>query len=239
MPNDFGRKNFSKQASIDRSTVFAVGGFKLVYKGTYVEGRRKGEACVCKVFKSGSVFENSFFDNEMKIVNKAAELINRFNSRGIIDKDIWLNRPEIWEFTANQEKNLMEPMITNFEKFNSNTGWTPFETNPWVEVMQALSHFSYHTSNRRVLLCDLQGGVYSDGFVITDPVIMSMDQNYGPTDLGPEGISCFFSRHVCNDYCQSNWLEPLEQQPYFRCQAGTTMMLPTRHTRQPLTRQFN
>ena len=47
------------------------------------------------------------------------------------------------------------------------------------------------------MLCDLQGGVYRDGAVLTDPVILSRNKLYGLTDLGPTGISSFFSRHVC------------------------------------------
>lgn len=40
--------------------------------------------------------------------------------------------------------------------------------------MQALSHFSYHQSGRQYLFCDLQGGHYEDCYVLTDPVIMSL-----------------------------------------------------------------
>ena len=39
-----------------------------------------------------------------------------------------------------------------------------------------LSHYSYHVSNGAYLLCDLQGGVYKDGVVLTDPVVMSVTQ---------------------------------------------------------------
>ena len=51
--------------------------------------------------------------------------------------------------------------------------------------MQALSHYSYHVSSGQFVLCDLQGGIYSDGAIITDPVIISRSAGtYGPTDLG-------------------------------------------------------
>lgn len=75
----------------------------------------------------------------------------------MINKEIWLNEPTIWTYTLTKDKCLIEPMIENFEKFNSNTGWTPDQTSPWIEVMQALSHYSYHSSQRSVLFCDLQG----------------------------------------------------------------------------------
>jgi len=41
---------------------------------------------------------------------------------------------------------------------------------PWDKVMQALSHFTYHISGGEFVLCDLQGGLSSDGAIITDPV---------------------------------------------------------------------
>ena len=89
-----------------------------------VEGQRKGEECVCKIFKSGSVFEESYFKNELKVVAKALEIINQFNKDGVINKNLWLNTPTVWTFTEDSgragEKSLMEPMIANFEKFNSN-----------------------------------------------------------------------------------------------------------------------
>ncbi|KAJ3194917.1 hypothetical protein HDU67_004557, partial [Dinochytrium kinnereticum] len=173
----------------------------------------------------------------------ALELVNRFNSDRIINRDIWINQPEVWTFLPDSrragEKCIVEPMIANFEKFNSNTGWTPAVSSPWIKVMQALSHHSYHTTNRALLYCDLQGGVYPDGFVITDPVIMSATQEYGPTDLGPLGISTFFSRHQCNEFCNRQWMRPHDQTQYFEVQQGSAMVLPTRKTRAPLTRMSN
>ena len=62
----------------------------------------------------------------------------------------------------NREKCLIEPFIEKWEKFNSNTGWNKSHL-PWDKAMQALSHYSYHITNGQFLMCDLQGGWYSDG----------------------------------------------------------------------------
>ena len=71
--------------------------------------------------------------------------------------------------------------------------------------MQALSHYSYHVSSGQFVLCDLQGGIYSDGAIITDPVIISRSAGtYGPT-WAPDGILNFFGHHVCNKFCHSTW----------------------------------
>jgi len=79
--------------------------------------------------------------------------------------------------------------------------------------MQALSHFSYHHTNGQLLLCDLQGGHYLDCYILTDPVIMSMDNSkqYGSGDLGKEGIDNFFAHHKCNHFCrQHGWMKPFQ-----------------------------
>jgi hypothetical protein len=231
---NFARKNNSCHAKVDNSTIYATGAFKNVYKGKYDEGERNGEDCVAKSFISGSVYEESYFAVEMKVVARALQVINKFNADSIIDKQIWLNEPTVWTYEESKEKVLVEPMIHNFEKFNSNTGWTPDKMTPWIEVMQALSHYSYHSSQRSVLFCDLQGGSYKDGFIITDPVIMSLTREFGPTDLGPEGISTFFARHKCNSYCRAQWIKPEDKKIYYNVNKGTSMVLPTRYSRATL-----
>ena len=57
----------------------------------------------------------------------------------------------------------------------------------------------------------IQGGVYSDTVVLSDPVLLSAEQQFGPTDLGAKGISTFFGRHVCNSFCRPTWPRPADQ----------------------------
>eukprot|EP00584_Thalassiosira_punctigera_P008859 CAMPEP_0172543664 /NCGR_PEP_ID=MMETSP1067-20121228/13992_1 /TAXON_ID=265564 ORGANISM="Thalassiosira punctigera, Strain Tpunct2005C2" /NCGR_SAMPLE_ID=MMETSP1067 /ASSEMBLY_ACC=CAM_ASM_000444 /LENGTH=329 /DNA_ID=CAMNT_0013330115 /DNA_START=57 /DNA_END=1046 /DNA_ORIENTATION=- len=225
--NDATRATFTNHAL---THPFAEGGFRWVAKGTYTEGARAGEACVCKWFKSGHVVEVSFFAEDIKAMDKAHELVREWNSRRMIDKIIKVNIPEVWTFNNlpfrqdfSCKKVLQEPFISNYQKFNSNTGWADNDT-PWPRVMQALSHFSYHVSSGQFVLCDLQGGVYSNAVVLTDPVILSRSKMYGVTDLGPQGISSFFSNHVCNEFCSAGWSRPADQRCYFRPQAGTSMV---------------
>jgi hypothetical protein len=68
--------------------------------------------------------------------------------------------------------------VEHWKKFNSNSGWVA-EDDLWDSVMQALSHFSYHTFGGNLLLCDLQGGILKNGAVLSDPVIMSRNRKYG------------------------------------------------------------
>lgn len=206
---------------------FAQGGFRLVARATYTHGERRGEQAVVKWFKSGHVFESEFYDQDIKAMNKAVELVAQWNERGFIEQLVRVNVPQVWTYLDNASglagrKVLCEPFIENYSKFNSNTGWADSST-PWPQVMQALSHYSYHVSNRNYLLCDVQGGIYSNSVVLTDPAILSQTKEFGVTDLGPHGISSFFSQHRCNKFCKSHWLKPTDRMQYFQPQPGTSM----------------
>lgn len=190
---------------------FVQGAFRWVAKGAYVDGGRQGQACVCKWFKAGGTMDSDYFTLDIKSVDKALEIINHFNQLNILNKTVKVNVPEVWVWGGNNsragQKSLVEPFIQNYKKFNSNSGWTD-ESKPWALAMQALSHFSYHISGGNFVLCDLQGGIYQNEVVLTDPVILSPTQQYGVTDLGPNGISSFFSQHVCNEHCRPTRTAP-------------------------------
>jgi hypothetical protein len=227
---------------------FAEGSFRWVAKGECTDGQRLGEACVCKWFKTGHVFENSFFNLDIKATEKALALVKEWNSRRFVNKIVKVNIPAVWVFHDNGSGNswvgrkvLQEPYIDNYVKFNSNSGWADGST-PWPRVMQALSHFSYHVSGGQFVLCDLQGGVYSNAVALTDPVILSRTKSFGVTDLGPMGISSFFSNHRCNEFCKRDWTKPADTTQYFTPQQGTSVIrtganrhVPTRNSRAPMT----
>ena len=129
------------------------------------------------------------------------------------------------------QRHLLEPFIENFQKFNSNSGVAAgAEGATWSSLMQALSHFSYHSTGGRYVLCDLQGGIIQSecklngNAVLTDPVILSRDREFGITDLGAEGISTFFGRHKCSQYCRGNWQIPTDRRILFQPSLGTTMV---------------
>jgi len=213
----------------------------IVLKGEYTSGPREGEPSVCKWFKSGSVYETTFFDLDIKAVDKAVKIIRAFNQGGFVNKTIRMNIPQVWTCQVQDysewsgRKTLVEPFIHNWEKFNSNSGWAS-NKGGWHEVMQALSHFSYHCSGGQFVLCDLQGGVYQDGVVLTDPVILSRSRSYGVTDLGSDGITSFFARHRCNSYCRSSWSKPRSPSATLPLRKGTTMQhVSTRHSRMLMT----
>ena len=187
-----------------------------------------------KWFKHKGGAYDSFYGTEMATVQKTLELLTAWNGAGVVQSTLRLNIPEVWTqercwddngYDVSDELTLVEPFIDNYLKFNSNTGWVASDQGSWGELMQALSHFSYHISGGQLLLCDVQGGVYRDGAILTDPVVQSRTAGrYGPTDLGQDGISTFFARHACNKYCQGKgWSRPYESRAFFKATPGTAM----------------
>ena len=188
-----------------------------MWRGTYTKGPRKGEACVKKEWKTGSTYaDSSFAEEDIAAVKKAAPIIKAFNGTAAVGKAeswVYLNEPEVWhscepDSEGRRKHCLVEPLIEGqYTKFNSNTGHASYGH----DLMQALSHFSYHFTEGKHLLCDLQGGkgfVPGDGyghfFLLTDPVICSQKAGtFGPADLGQDGIDNFFGWHRCNHLCDA------------------------------------
>lgn len=202
------------------------GAHKHVYLNKYEKGPRKGQLCVRKVFKSGSVYKGKLFKPDIKVTDEAAQIIRQF-LKVANGKRIYLNKPEVWTNTERDENGkrgccLVEPYLEGtYHKFNSNSG---YEDDDWKR-MQALSHFSFEWSNGKMLLCDLQG-VQRDGiYILTDPAICSIEQSFGPTDLGLKGIQNFFAYHKCNKYCRGSWRLPQSVQKHFPAVKGTTFAL--------------
>eukprot|EP00039_Didymoeca_costata_P013633 m.210822 g.210822 ORF g.210822 m.210822 type:complete len:701 (-) comp15827_c0_seq1:1753-3855(-) len=82
------------------------------------------------------------------------------------------------------------------------------------DVPQAFSHFSYFISDRKMLICDLQGVLDETTtppmFALTDPVIHRRKRfsknyktasEYGRTDRGDKGCKEFFRTHKCSALC--------------------------------------
>lgn len=202
------------------------GSFRYCCYGTFRGGPRTGQQAVAKWFKPEYYYmEDSFFQTDENAVDRAILLISQFNNAGITDKIIRLNKGEIWSGGPNGTQFLVEPYIENFEKFNSNTGWVHRRVrhSDTIQILQALSHFTYHISSGQFTLCDLQGGIYRNGVVLTDPVVCSRNRRFGPPDLGMEGFSTFFARHRCNSYCQKHWSRPKDTNLYYPASRGTTM----------------
>ena len=103
------------------------------------------------------------------------------------------------------ERNLARMERVTISSCNSNKKIDP------NHIPQAFSHFTYHNSYRKLLVCDLQGVFNADTcpptYELTDPVIhykSSIGKKYifGRTDCGKQGIKDFIRTHICNPLCK-------------------------------------
>ena len=53
-----------------------------VYMGTYTKGPGKGEESVKKALKTGSVYEDTFFEKDVKAVVEDSRMVQAFNDLG-------------------------------------------------------------------------------------------------------------------------------------------------------------
>ena len=179
-----------------------------VYQGVYVSGPNEGERCVAKLMiQNDDAAMEEDFAIELDVVAEARRIVQLFNEGGFIDHQIYVTEPEIWRFDDACEARwrgrlcLVEPLILDYTRFNSNTGFNRDSELDWPRVMQALSHFSYYKTGGSSVLCDLQGGSMGDDIVLTDPIVMTRSKSYGQQDLGKRGLELFFTHHKCNKYC--------------------------------------
>ncbi|XP_005110970.1 uncharacterized protein LOC101848558 [Aplysia californica] len=68
--------------------------------------------------------------------------------------------------------------------------------------LQAFTHFSYHVSHGKLVICDVEGVETKDGFRLKTPTIHSTAKKFGISDKGEKGIEEVFRHHTCNDICQ-------------------------------------
>ncbi|KAL7542140.1 hypothetical protein ACHAXR_011560 [Thalassiosira sp. AJA248-18] len=79
------------------------------------------------------------------------------------------------------------------------------------EYLQAFTHFTYRFTNKKVMVCDLQGIFNTDltppTIEMTDPAIHYASTRgrrmvFGRTDKGRSGMNAFFSTHKCTKICK-------------------------------------
>ena len=83
-------------------------------------------------------------------------------------------------------------------------------------IPQTFSHFTWHFTKRRMMVCDLQGVFSNDDpipkFELTDPAIhhrasskrgAGRSERYGATNKGEPGMLKFFETHECTELCRA------------------------------------
>ena len=162
-----------------------------------------------KECKDSYTWNASDWDTTVKIHKKAAELAQGFNSFSRTNFPIRFTEVDVFEVISqgadpNSTPKLGESVIVedyiegDFKKWCNNYGFISAES----KSLPAFMHWSWVHTGGELMVADLQGVWKQDGFVLTDPVIMSLNNSYGPTDTGAEGMVMFFYKHKCNSFCQ-------------------------------------
>ena len=195
------------------SKPFAEGRFRLAYRGVYLLPLQKsGQQCVVKRKRDTYVWSPNGWDLSVKIQREAQALARDFNQHNQT-RSILTGKPASYSITfANIDKGIItsgqfkneyaiyeDYLDGEYKKWVGNNGFI----SPKSSLLPAFAHWSWvHTGGER-MIADLQGVYRPDlnSYLLTDPVILSVGQQYGCTDLGIEGMSMFFLNHVCSEFC--------------------------------------
>lgn len=222
---DSDRNGYKYMARFEEQRI-GSGVARVAYRGRIVSstppgGSQVGRQCVVKVFKDEYARNYDQWVPDLvahKRAVKMAESFNRMRLNLTPRRSIQVLTPLIakvdtlggfyllWMWNVGPASNVreneyvsLEPYLDgHWQKWNSNAGWCDES----AKLLQAFSHWSACKSGFEYLLCDLQGVMRGDVYMITDPAIHSLDQIHGPTDLGVVGMEKFFGGHKCNFMCQ-------------------------------------
>ena len=196
--------------SIKRSLhPFAVGGLRLAYYAY-----TGAECVVLKIFKrTGRKWDSQKRYLEVlqmyKVVAAFARVFNRDKPKDAPTLDVL--RVDVIGLPGDKLSDwyTMEPYIEGkYEKFNDNRGTVRLSSDPICAAMQTFSHYTWVKSEKRLVICDLQGVRTDSGVLITDPAIHAREfWKYGKTNFGPKGIRNFFKTHQCTKFCKKMGLE--------------------------------
>lgn len=64
-------------------------------------------------------------------------------------------------------------------------------------------HWNWVYSKGEKVVSDIQGIEKKGYYHLTDPAVLSINQEYGLTDLGPYGILLFLAKHIHTPYCKN------------------------------------
>ena len=186
---------------------FAEGRFRLAYKGEWKTPEKEGKPCVIKRMKSGAVVTPGSWDCTLKIQNRAKTLAQQFqySNYPVRFTDIGrytVNRPQLTEYVV-----VEDYLEGEFMKWCNNYGYISPKAKSEHITMPAFVHWSWLYTKGHEMVCDLQGVRDENGYHLTDPVILSLNNSYGETDMGIEGMAMFFMNHECNDIC-NKWNRP-------------------------------
>ena len=175
---------------------------------------KQGQNCVVKHLKSSYTWQKTDWDTTVKIHKEAEELAKEFNkfsqtknpihfTEVVVIKCVYKknpsnpNGPRLDEYCTTEDY-----LAGNFKKWVNNYGIYSEETLSTATSMPAFMHWSWYHTKGEKMIADLQGIRDSNGYTLTDPVILSLSGEYGATDMSVEGMAIFFYLHKCNSFCE-------------------------------------
>lgn len=198
---------------------FAEGRFRRAYKGIWTAPPSiAGREIVVKECKANYTWSPSDWKTTEKIYSKAQQSASIFNCKlypNYINPNYSIQYtefkvcqvtkssgagPQLYEYVA------VEDFIPGqFTKWCDNYGYISQGAKSVDLLMPAFVHHSWSHSVGQIMVGDLQGVRNYNGsqyqYQLTDPAILSTTGEYGPTDMGIEGMAMFFLNHECNNFC--------------------------------------
>ena len=196
-----------RQATFE-SKSFAEGRFRRAYRGKWTAPPyAAGHTCVVKEFKETYTWKPTDWDETVKINDRAKELAAGFNDAVATTKPISFTDVHVMKVVSTSdpyktprlhEYVTCEDFIPGtFNKWCNNYGYISTES----LSLPAFMHWSWNYTGGEEMVADLQGVRNPHSFKLTDPVIISLEEGYGATDMGVEGMAMFFLNHKCNSIC--------------------------------------
>ena len=160
--------------------------------------------------------EKTDWDTTVRIHKEAEELAKGFNKFSNTDHPIHFTELVVIKclYKPNADNHPHGPkldeyhttedfLVGTFKKWVNNYGAYTDETLSTAISIPAFMHWSWYQTKGEKMIADLQGVRNDNGYMLTDPVILSLSGEYGATDMGVEGMAIFFYLHECNSFCKN------------------------------------
>lgn len=178
---------------------FSEGGMRLAYRAREVLPDGSEVDCVVKRLKPGLLLppETSFHEALTQTVAESyAQDFNRACAAKGLPHSIAFLPVSVVKLEGAPEPLCLEPYLAGeYVKHSDNDGHNETED----ELAAAFSYFTYATSSKLLVVCDIQGV----GTFYTDPQIHTFDgEGFGAGNLGGDGIQRFLASHRHSLLCE-------------------------------------
>lgn len=181
------------------SIPFGEGGMRLAYRAREVLGDGSEVDCVVKRMKPGlGILPETNYHEAMTqtVAESYAQDFNRACAAKRLPYSIAFLPASVVRLDGVAEPFCLEPYLAGeYVKHSDNDGHNETEN----ELAAAFSYFTYVTSNKLLLVCDIQGV----GTFYTDPQIHTFDgEGFGAGNMGADGMDKFLCSHRHGLLCE-------------------------------------